>query len=135
MAKRGRPSAAASKDGYPKKRGPGRPRQQELIEDRAIAPLESAAADYAEVRDERMRLNEQESGLKAKLLTLMKKNGKTTYNHGGIYIEVVSEEETVKVRVKKAERELEAGDGAQDGEPGEGVSEFDDPGAGEQARH
>lgn len=95
---------AKPRDGYPKAEEPkkrGRPRQQDLIEDRAIKPLEDAAAEYAELRDERMRLTEQEVGLKAKLLSLMKKHSKTTYDRDGIHIEIVTEDETVKVRVKK----------------------------------
>ena len=85
----------------PDTKKPARPRQQDLIEDRAIKPLEEAASDYADIRDERMRLTEQETGLKARLLSLMKKYRKTTYDRDGVHIEIVHEEETVKVRVKK----------------------------------
>lgn len=95
----------------------GRPRQQDLIEDRAIKPLEDAASDYAELRDERMRLTVQESGLKAKLLSLMKKYQKTTYDRDGIHIEIVHEDETIKVRVKKlTESGEELADDADTGE-------------------
>lgn len=116
MAKRA--SKTDRKLATPDKPKRGRPRQQDLIEDRAIKPLEDAAHDYAEIRDERMRLTEQESGLKAKLLSLMKKHQKTTYDHDGIHVEIVHEEETVKVRVKKL------------AESGEDVA--DDEDAGEQ---
>lgn len=93
MAKRGR-------DGYPKA-GAGRPRQQDLIEDRAIKPLEDAASEYAQMRDERMVLTESEATLKVNLLAMMKKHGKTVYHRGGVTITVVAEKEKVKVRVKK----------------------------------
>jgi hypothetical protein len=83
----------------------GRPRQQELpgTEDRAIQPLEDAAQDYAAIRDQRIALNAEEIGLKAKLLRLMKHHGKQAYHRDGVSIEIVAEEETVKVRVKKAD--------------------------------
>lgn len=111
MAKRA--SKIDRKLSTPDKPKRGRPRQQDLIEDRAIKPLEDAAADYAELRDERMRLTEQESGLKAKLLSLMKKHGKSTYDRDGVHIEIVHDEETVKVRIKKP---IEAGEGVDDDE-------------------
>lgn len=52
-----------------------RPRQQDLpgTDDRAIQALEEAAADYAELRDERMTLTQRETELKGTLLLLMKK--------------------------------------------------------------
>lgn len=73
-----------------------------IVEDSAIKPLEDAAHEYVVIRDERMDLSQQESGLKAKLLALMKKHSKKTYVHDGIEIRVVAEEETVKVRIKKS---------------------------------
>ena len=50
------------------------PRQQHLpeMEDNKIAVLEDLALYYAEVRDERMGLSQQEVELKGKLLDLMK---------------------------------------------------------------
>jgi len=87
----------------------GRPRQQDLpgTEDRAIKPLEEAAQDYAEIRDRRMALNAEEVGLKAKVLRLMKHHGKQAYHRDGVSIEIVVEEETVKVRVKKVDDETD----------------------------
>jgi hypothetical protein len=96
-------SASTSQEVAPAKRPRGRPRQQDLpgTEDRAIKPLEKAALDYADIRDQRMALNLEEVGLKAKLLRLMKEHGKQTYHRDGVSIEIVTEEESVKVRVKK----------------------------------
>lgn len=97
MAKRGR-------DGYPKandKPKRGRPRQQDLIEDRAIKPLEDAAEDYAEVRDERMELTKKETSSKRELLALMKKHGKEKYHRGPITVKVIVQKETVQVRIRK----------------------------------
>lgn len=80
-----------------------RPRQAELpgTEDSAIKALEDAGARYAEIRDERIELNVSEAKLKKNLITLMHKHGKTIYRRHGIEIELVAEEETVKVRIKK----------------------------------
>jgi len=101
----------------------GRPRQQELpgTEDRAIAPLEDAAAEYAAIRDQRMALNAEEVGLKAKLLRLMKKYGKQTYHRNGIAIEIVVEEETVKVKIKKAGDDEDANEEESAAEASDGV--------------
>jgi hypothetical protein len=120
MAKRA--SKIDRKLSAPDKPKRGRPRQQDLpgTEDRAIRPLEDAAHDYAEIRDERMRLTEQETGLKAKLLSLMKKYQKTTYDRDGIHVEIVHEEETVKVRVKKPSEGGE--DAPDDADAGEQVA-------------
>jgi hypothetical protein len=129
MAKRGQRSAAASKHGNPKKRG--RPRQQELIEDRAIAPLEAMAEDYADARDRRMELTKEEVETKKKLLGLMKQHGKQTYHRGGITVKVIVEKEKVQVRVRKKDEPIGADVPAR---TSQSVSEFDDPNAGEQAR-
>ena len=81
------------------------PKQKRLpeMDDPRIEELESLAESYAEIRDERMELNKQEFDLKSRLLTAMKFRKRTTYHRDGIDIKVVSEEETVKVRVKKEE--------------------------------
>ena len=97
-----------------KKRAP-KPRQQKLpgTEDSKIAPLESAAQEYAELRDQRMELNAEESKLKQKLLNLMKQHGNTTYKRAGIEIKLVTDEETVKVKIRKPkddERDESVGD-------------------------
>lgn len=82
------------------------PRQADLpgMEDRLLPELEEGARAYAEIRDQRMALNKQESELKANLLMLMKKHEKETYRHGDVEIRIVHEEETIKVKVK-AEQE------------------------------
>ncbi len=81
------------------------------MSDSAIKPLEEAAEAYADIRDQRQALNQDEAKLKASVLSLMKKHGKTVYQRNGITITVVAEEETVKVRVRKASDDDEdAGD-------------------------
>ena len=108
-----------AKDGYqPTKTLPttparrGRPRQADLpgTEDRAIKPLEQAAAAYADIRDQRIALNVDEAKLKASLLTLMHKHGKTIYSRDGITITVIPEGESVKVKVRKPGEEEPAED-------------------------
>lgn len=71
------------------------------VEDPAITELEDAAAEYAEIRDDRIALSQREGDTKATLLALMHKHKKKHYEHGGVSIDVVAEEETVRVRIKK----------------------------------
>jgi hypothetical protein len=81
------------------------PRQRRLpeMEDPKIEELESAAEEYADVRDQRMALTPDETRLKKELLDLMHKHGKTSYVHKNIDIKVIVESEKVKVRIKKEE--------------------------------
>jgi len=82
-----------------------KPRQARLpqMEDPQIEELEAGAESYAVVRDRRMELTKQETGLKTELLGMMKKHGKTSYVHDGYDIKVVVENEKLKVRIKKEE--------------------------------
>ena len=88
------------------KRGP---RQKTLptMEDSAIRSLENAALTYVEARDERMELSKVESERKTKVLSEMKKAGKTHYRRNGLTVDVIVESETVKVRTKKPKAEGE----------------------------
>ena len=70
------------------------------MEDRAIAPLEKIAVEYAHIRDARMALNEQEVTLKRRAIAAMKRAGKLHYRHNGIVIEITTEE-TIKVKIPK----------------------------------
>lgn len=87
-----------------------KPKDQVLVgmEDSAIPELEKLARQYAEIRDQRMDLNEAEVKLKAKTLQAMKKHGKDTYKRAGVTITVVHEEEGLKVRVKDPDAEKES---------------------------
>ena len=82
-----------------------RPRQQRIpgTEDAKIDALEEIAEDYAAIRDKRQLLTTQEVDLKGKVLDLMKANNKEHYRRNGVEITIVHEEESVKVRVKKAD--------------------------------
>jgi hypothetical protein len=99
MAKKTTKKVDASSNGTT----PKRPRQADLpgTEDRAIKPLEQAAAAYADIRDQRIALNVDEAKLKASLLALMHKHGKTIYQRDGVTITVIPEGESVKVKVRK----------------------------------
>lgn len=79
------------------------PRQKRLpeMEDPEIEELESAAEDYASIRDKRQKLTTEEVRLKTDLLSLMHRENKTEYNHGGVSIKVLVEKEKVRVRIKK----------------------------------
>lgn len=83
------------------------PRQPSLptMSDRKIESLEDAALSYAEIRDARQQLTTQESELKQKLIALMHRLKKEVYDCGNVHIELVTEEETVKVRIKKVKAE------------------------------
>jgi hypothetical protein len=80
-----------------------RPADLPGMEDRAIVPLQEAALKYAEIRDERMALNQREAQLKAEVRTLMKRHRKTHYAYDGVEIDILPPEadEIVKVRVRK----------------------------------
>ena len=86
-----------------KARGKSKPRQQALptLEDHAIKELEAVAAEYAEIRDQRMELTKEESTLKQTAIRAMRKHNKTIYRHGGITIQLVDGEVDVKVKIKK----------------------------------
>jgi len=96
-------SASTSRQVAPPGGRAKRPRQADLpgTEDRAIRALENAANEYADIRDQRMELSRQEHPLKEKLLKLMKHHGKQAYRRDGISIEIVTTQETVKVKIKK----------------------------------
>lgn len=83
------------------------------MEDHAIRPLEQLAQEYAEIRDRRMELTQQEHALKLSAVKLMHKYEKTIYSHGGVTITLVQGDEDVKVRVKKADDDADD-DGARD---------------------
>lgn len=74
------------------------------MEDHAIQALDDIAASYAEIRDERIKLSQEEGSLKDHARRLMKQHSKTIYRHNGIEIRLVPGEEDVKVKVpRKAE--------------------------------
>lgn len=77
------------------------------MEDRRIEDLHTKALKYVSIRDSRMELTEQESGLKQELLDLMKKHKKEKYVCEGVEIMCVHEEETVKVKVHRSKEEKE----------------------------
>jgi hypothetical protein len=86
-----------------------KPRQTSLpgMENRKIAELQRTALDYADVRDQRMELSKQESDLKKELLGMMHTHKMEHYEYGNVIVDVVHEEETVKVKVKAENEEAE----------------------------
>jgi hypothetical protein len=97
-------AAPESREVAPPRRGRPRPRQPDLpgTEDRRLQPLDDLAAAYAEVRDRRMELTDEEGQLKARAIALMHQFKKTIYKHDGIEIRLVAGAEDVKVKVRKA---------------------------------
>jgi hypothetical protein len=90
---------AKAKPAKPAKKTP-RPQLLPGMEDNKIEALEEIALDYADVRDERIKLSQQEGELKGQLLQLMKAQKREHYQRGRIIIDIVHEEENVKVKVK-----------------------------------
>jgi hypothetical protein len=86
-----------------------KPKQKELpgMEDRKLEDLHRAAEQYADVRDERMELLDQEIELKARVAKLMHDHKRTTYSYHGLIITLVPGEETVKVKVPKDKEKKE----------------------------
>ena len=80
----------------------GRQKRLPGMADAKLEALHNAALDYAEVRDKRQELTKEEVALKGTLLTLMHKHKKDHYEYNGVTIDLVTEQETVKVRVAKA---------------------------------
>jgi len=87
----------------PKPARRGRQARLPGTEDPAIDELEGLAEEYAEARDRRMAIDEEEADLKQQLLAEMKKHHKVAYHHGGIDIEIIVVDEKVRVRIKKDE--------------------------------
>ena len=110
-----RQTAAAAKQAPER---PARPKNRDLpgMEDRAIRALEEVAEKYADIRDQRMQLTEDEHALKQHAMALMRKHGKTIYKHNGVEILIVPGEDDIKVKVKKAE-DAKHDDGDDDDEP------------------
>jgi hypothetical protein len=78
-------------------------RQKSLpgMETNAIKELDKWAYDYADIRDQRIDLNEQEVKLKDGLMKAMKKHGKKDYVCGPVEIHLTHEKESVKVKIHK----------------------------------
>ncbi|HXP82594.1 MAG TPA: hypothetical protein VN976_22030 [Verrucomicrobiae bacterium] len=94
----------------PKERKPSRPKQPDLpgMESRMYSDLHEEARKYAEIRDERMDLNEQESKLKERVKRMMHEHGLNVYRYEEVEITLEPGEEDVKVRIKKPKAEAAA---------------------------
>ena len=80
-----------------------RPRDQRLpgTEDTVIQEIENAAESYAAARDERMELTKVEVERKSAIMATMKRHGKRHYKRDGIESDIVTESESVKVKIHK----------------------------------
>lgn len=84
-------------------------------EDHRIKKLEDLAEEYVSVRDERQSALRSEIEIKGKLLAEMHGLGKARYETEDIFIEIKSQDEKLKVKLKKS-RDEEQGDEEQDEE-------------------
>jgi hypothetical protein len=97
------------------------PRQSRLagMEDSAIKDLEEAAIEHSEIRSEivasRARLHDSEQTIS----TLMKANGKKSYNHNGIRLKLREGHDSVSVQVKRHDREDKVPESPNQGDVGE----------------
>jgi hypothetical protein len=76
--------------------------------DRKIDELQAKGIEYAGIRDERQELLAQEVKLKGELLEMMKKYKLEKYTYENVTIEIVHDDEHVRVRVKKDKAEEDA---------------------------
>lgn len=110
MAKRGKANTRSAKPAKKQKPLPKptpTPRQKSLpgMQDRRIAALEDAALKYADIRDMRMGWSRREVEAKKKVQDLMHEQNRTHYERGYIEIDLVPEDERVRVRVHDRDRE------------------------------
>jgi hypothetical protein len=75
------------------------------MEDPEIEELQSAAEEYAGIRDQRMALTKKEVPRQEKLLQIMKKHGRKHYNHAGVEATLIVEKEKVKVKIHRGEKD------------------------------
>lgn len=78
------------------------------MERKTIKAIESAAEEYAELRDKRMAVLEKEVEAKARLLDVMHKHECTIYKFDDKIVEVLP---TEKVKVRKAGSKADEDDG------------------------
>jgi len=118
VAKKSAKRKKKTRELQPVKPAARKPRQARLpeMDDPAIDGLNALAEDYAAIRDKRMGLTKAEKGLKEQILTAMHTNHKTSYNFQGVSIQVVAENEKVKVKVRKENGEDEDGEEESDEE-------------------
>lgn len=84
------------------------------MEDSPIKDLEDAAIEHSETASELVRERaagkEKLKEIDERIRTLMKREGKKTYNRAGISLKLREGEESVSVKVKRHEREEESDD-------------------------
>ena len=96
--------------GWPKKRNaePARkPRQSRLpgMEDAPIKDLEEAAIEHSDLLGEIRETREKVKYADSRIVALMKKLGKTSYNRGGIRLKLHDGKDSVSVQVKRHDHE------------------------------
>lgn len=83
---------------------PRRPRQQRIpgTAPPKIAEIEDLAENYRALRDERMKVQDQELDFQQRLMACMKKHKLTAYEYDDFKVELTSSE---KVKVRKSKEE------------------------------
>lgn len=75
-------------------------KQGRLIESK-LDDLQDLAQQYADVRDQRVALTTDEVRLKGELLEAMHKHKLKDYVYEGVEIHIITESETIKVKIRK----------------------------------
>lgn len=75
------------------------------MEDSPIKDLEEAALEHSELASEVLAKRVELKAAKEKVATLMKSNGKKTYNRGGIRLKLKPGHDDVSIQVKRHDRE------------------------------
>jgi uncharacterized protein YigA (DUF484 family) len=82
---------------------PARQARLKGMEDNAIQDLEDAAIEHSDVQAQIRVLRDDLGKIDERLATLMKREGKKTYNHAGIVLRLREGQERVSVKVKRHE--------------------------------
>ena len=80
-----------------------KPRQSRLpgMEDAPIQDLEEAAMEHSETQSQIVALRDELKRTDERLATLMKREGKKSYNHAGIVLRLREGQERVSVKIKR----------------------------------
>lgn len=90
------------------------------MEDSPIKDLEEAAIDHSNIQSEIVAKRGEMRDSKTRLVTLMKKAGKTKYNHNGIVLKLKEGHDDVSVQVRRHDKEQTASEPPSDDEAVEG---------------
>lgn len=86
----------------PVRKGKRLPRQQELVDDLRIRPLDNICREIKATRADIANLQQEEASLEQAAHSLMRKHGKMTWQHGGVTLVRVHGEEKLQVKTSRS---------------------------------